>query len=244
MLDQPPEGHDRFVFERDTFAFRNELVWDYAPDPLTGRTITRRVEPPPSYALRCFVMVRACRQFSLHARFEPGRARLDVSECRRRIRALVRRSPRRASRDSERLVFAGFSGLRDLSRPCETVLKAECGGAWRSYVLRSHWRMIFPISRRHQARTAASIAAALPEGRLPILHVVRFPQLTINHGLLVFGAQASPGGVAFNVYDPNAPESPVILTYDRATRTFLLPANRYWAGGRVDAIEVYRSWWF
>jgi hypothetical protein len=32
------------------------------------------------------------------------------------------------------------------------------------------------------------------------------------------------------------------LIYRRAEQTFHLPRNHYWAGGRVDVIEVFRGW--
>ena len=35
-----------------------------------------------------------------------------------------------------------------------------------------------------------------------------------------------------------------MLTYHSAERQFTLPANRYWPGGKLDVIEVYRTWWF
>jgi hypothetical protein len=66
-----------------------------------------------------------------------------------------------------------------LSRSREAILKDECGGAWRSCVLRSHWRMIFPISRAHQIRTAEKLFAAMNEGVAPAVHLVRFPHLIL-----------------------------------------------------------------
>jgi hypothetical protein len=123
------------------------------------------------------------------------------------------------------------------------LLKALCGGAWQSYVLRSHWRMVFPISRRHQHRTAERLAAALGRGDTPIVHLVRFPQLTINHGLVVFSVTPTGGGLAFQAYDPNTPQRPATLGYEAGQRTFRLPPNTYWAGGRVEVIEIFRTWW-
>ena len=84
----------RFEFERDTFAFANELVWEYRCDPATQKMISRRNEPPPTYAHRCFVMVRSARQFFYHARFEPAPV-ADEQTYRRLIREVVSRSPRR-----------------------------------------------------------------------------------------------------------------------------------------------------
>lgn len=231
-----------FVFERDTFAFRNELVWEYRVDARTGRMTTRRAEPAPTFALRCFVMVRAVRQFRFHARFEPESPRVDDGACRRLVRAVIRRSPRRASAPSDRVRIPGFRGLRELSAAHEALMKQALGGAWRSYVLRSHWRMVFPFPRTHQAREAKSLQAAVQAGRLPIVHVVRFPQLTINHGLLLFATEQADEAVEFLAYDPNAPDAPARLSYRRDTRTFELPPNRYWGGGRVDIFEIYHGW--
>jgi hypothetical protein len=233
-----------FDFERDTLAFRNELVWEYRVDERTGRMTTCRTEPPPTFALRCFVMTRATRQFRMHARFEPEASPPpDEAACLRLARTVIRRDPRRPSAPIDRVRIPGFEGLRELSATHEEGLKRVLGGAWRSYVLRSHWRMVFPFSRSHQARTAESLQTALCAGRLPILHVLRFPQLTINHGLLIFAGRPGKGNVAFSAYDPNTPEGPARLDYDLRTRTFTLSRNRYWAGGRVDGFEIYHGWY-
>ena len=89
---------------------------------------------------------------------------------------------------TEPIVIPGYANLREFSTAREPLLKAECGGAWHSYVLRSHWRMIFPISRAHQERTAARLLPALRRNFSPIIHLVRFPSLTINHGMILFDA--------------------------------------------------------
>ena len=77
------------------------------------------------------------------------------------IRAVIARNPRISCEPDEQIVIPGFAGLREFSRAQEKNLKAACGGAWRSYFLRSHWRMISPFSRAHQSRTAGSLVAAL-----------------------------------------------------------------------------------
>ena len=201
-------------------------------------------QPRPDYALRCFVLARAARQFLYHAEFQPGATQLTEAEYRRRIRAVVARNPRVPCAPERRVAFPGYAGLRDFSREWERVLKEDCGGAWRSYVLRSHWRMVFPISRRHQERTRDALTARLEQGVPPIVHLVRFPQLTINHGMTVFAVEPGSQETRFTAYDPNEPAHPVRLTFDHSTRTFTLPPNRYWAGGRLEVIEIYRSWWF
>ncbi len=234
----------RFRFERDTLAFANELVCEYRFDTPDGRPKMTAREPRPDYALRCFVLARAARQFLFHAEFQPGLPAAPEGEIRARIRQVISRNPRRPCAPEERVQFPGSTGLRAFSQAWEAALKDACGGAWRSYVLRSHWRMVLPLLRRHQARTAARLQTRLAAGVPPIVHLVRFPQLTINHGMLVFEVEQTGPQTTFLAYDPNDPERPARLAYDPAARTFSLPANRYWAGGVLDVIEIYRNWWF
>ena len=119
----------RFEFERDTFAFPNELVCEYVFDPAGGRPKMVAKEPRPEYALRCFPLVRAARQFFYHAEFQPQQAPLGEAECRRRIREVISRNPRVPCSPETRVGFPGFAGLRTFSAAGEQLLKAECGGA-------------------------------------------------------------------------------------------------------------------
>ncbi len=249
-------GGPAFDFHRDTFAFANETKWSYSVDPVTGRQVSTPRVPEPDYTLHCFAMVRATRQFWLHALFEPSRPAPDEATGRRLIREVVSRSmPAICSRRPDqsnatagdcklptRVVIPGYAGLREFSTTWETLLKAECGGAWRSYFQRGNWRMVLPFTRGHQQAEAARLASQLQLGALPIVHVVRFPQLTINHTLLAVGATGTPDAIEFHTCDPNVTEHPVTLSYDRATRTFTLPPLHYFAGGRVDVYEIYRGW--
>ena len=232
----------RFEFERDSFAFANELVWEYRFDAETGRTTFSRRLPKPDYTHRCFVLTRAARQFLFHARFEASLPAVREEVYRQRIREVVSRNPRVPCAPRQAVVFPGYATLREFSQAHESLLKAECGGAWRSYVLRSHWRMILPISRSHQAQTAGRLLHEIERGAAPIVHLVLFPKLTINHGMILFDAIQSPEGNGFLAYDPNDPAKPSRLLFDQPTRTFSLPANHYWAGGRLDVIEIYRGW--
>jgi hypothetical protein len=189
-------------------------------------------------------MVRSARQFLYHARFDPTLPVAEPAAYRALIREVVSRSPRRISADEARVVIPGYDGLRAFSREQAPMLKAECGGAWQSYALRSHWRMVFPITRVHQARMAGHLLNVFPDRIAPIVHIVRFPQLTMNHGIVLFDYEEKADSIRFAAYDPNIPERPSELTYDREHRTFFLPANHYWAGGRVDVIEVYCGWFY
>src|SRR5688572_9939764 len=67
----PQSAPDRpFQFGRDTFAFPNELYWQYEYDQ-NGKWTTRPNDPKPTYAHHCFVLARAATQFFYHARFQP-----------------------------------------------------------------------------------------------------------------------------------------------------------------------------
>lgn len=235
-------GARRFEFARDSFAFANELLWEYRFDPATGKTTFYRRKPKPDYALRCFVLARVARQFLYHTSFDANQKVASDAIYRQLIGEVVSRNPRTPSEAKSRIVIPGFASLREFSVAREKLVKAGCGGAWRSYFLRSHWRMVFPISRAHQARTAGSLAAALRQDVSPIIHLVKFPALTMNHGMILFGVAETKGGFEFQAYDPNHPAAPVTLTFDRAARTFFLPANLYWMGGDVNIIEIFRNW--
>jgi hypothetical protein len=205
---------------------------------------TRNTQPKPDYALRCFVLTRAAKQFFLHARFDSSKPAVADESYRRLIRRIISSSPRLASVESEWVEFPGFGCLFEFSQAHASLLKEECGGAWRSYVLRSHWRMVLPISLAHQARTAGRLVERLRGGGLPILHLVTFPQLTMNHGVLLYAAQPSAAGWDFLAYDPNTAGQPMTISYDAASRTFSAPRNKYWRGGRLKVIEIYRNWFF
>jgi hypothetical protein len=241
-MRQPPDPCARsFLFERDTFAFAHELVWQYRFDPATGEMTTFRTNPPPTYFHRCFVMVRSARQFFYHARFEPRLLAVEAQAYRKLIREIVSRSPRQASAESERVAVPGYDGLRSFSQAHGPLLKEECGGPWQSYFVRSHWRMVFPVWARHQERMAQRLAQSLREGGTPVVHLFCFPHVTINHGIVLFGATASEQVIQFEAYDPNIPDHAVQLAYERARRTFSFPPTHYWAGGPVSVNEVYRG---
>lgn len=233
----------RFDFTRDRFAFANELAWEYFPDAATGKMQFRPREPKPEYSHRCFVLVRVARQFLYHARFDAAQKAADEKTYRQLVRQVLSGSPRQPCATNEQIMIPGYASLREFSAAHAKMLKAVCGRKWRSYVLRSHWRMVFPIYRSHQQRTAAQLLAAMKQGVSPIIHLVKFPALTINHGMILFEAMETKHTVEFSAYDPNDPEQPARLTYDRAKQTFSLPANRYWAGGELDIIGIFQSWW-
>jgi hypothetical protein len=75
-----------------------------------------------------------------------------------------------------------------------------------------------------------------------VVHVVTFPRLSINHTIVIYEEKDIGTGIYFTTYDPNQPDKPSSLLYDRTTRTFLLPACNYFAGGPVEVYEIYHKW--
>ena len=216
-------------------------MWDYHFDE-HGKWVSNPRRPKPDYTHHCFVVARSARQFFDFARFAPTQPVPDDATCRRLIRQVVSRSPERGPAGADKVVIPGYADLREFSQARGSLLKAECGGAWQSYVQHGHWRIMVPFSRGHQQRMSEQLLADLKQKRPPVVHLIRFPHLTINHALVLFDATETPGEIRFTAYDPNNPRTPVALIYDRSGRTFQFPANDYFPGGRVDVYEVYRDW--
>ncbi len=229
----------RFQFERDTFAFAHELVWKYHFDPATGAMTTYKAGPPPTYYHRCFVLVRATRLFFDHARFAPELPPVDPETYRKLVHEIIARSPRRTCAETERIVIPGYNGLRAFSQAHEALLKATCGAAWESYFLRSHWRMIFRVSGRFQEKMAGKLKRSLARRSVSLVHLFRFPRITINHGIVLYRYAETGENIEFMAYDPNIPEHPVTLVYDKKRRVFTFAPNIYWGGGVLSVLEIF-----
>jgi hypothetical protein len=230
-----------FDFRQDTFAYPNELVWEYYYNS-NGVWTTHRRELKPTYSLHCVVVARSARQFFDYARFDPTQPVAEESTYRRLVRHVIQIDPRRDPDEADQVIIPGYANLREFSQAHEQLLKEECGGAWQSYVQRGHWRMIFPFSRHQQQSVARDLLNELKTCHPPIVHLVRFPSLSINHALLIYNGAESESAIRFSAYDPNQPAGPITLTFDRATNTFNLPPNSYFPGGRVDVYEIYHGW--
>lgn len=231
-----------FDFAKDTFAYRNDLVWEYVFDDTTGQTSHRTREPKPGYTHHCFVVARSARQFFQHARFDPALPGTSDEEYRKRIREVASRDPSECMEAQDKVIIPGFANLREFSEAKPRLLQEECGGAWRSYFQRGHWRMLFGFSRARQKAEVTRLIESIRQNRPPVVHIVKFPKLTINHALLLFAVTEDVTTVQFTVYDPYNPMEPEVLTFDRATGTFTFPRNPYFIGGEVDIYEIYRAW--
>jgi hypothetical protein len=231
-----------FIFAHDTFAYANELVWEYQFDDATGKATHHTRVPPPGYTHHCFVVARAAKHFFQNARFDPAQARVDENTYRDIVRRVLSISPRKVPPDDRRIVIPGYTNLFGFSRDWEHLLKHEAGGAWQSYFQRGHWRMIFPLTRAHQDRMAKQLLDSVSRNRPAVIHVVRFPSLAINHSMVVYNARESPDQITFDVYDPNDSARSSSLAFNRAPRRFELARNGYFTGGRVDVYEIYHAW--
>lgn len=236
-----PINH-QFELGRDSFSYANELLWEYEPDPLTGKMNTRPRDPKPTYRNYCFVMARAARQFFDFAEFDPTQPQADEPTYAQLIRKVISRDPRSDPSRKPPIVIPGYANLHEFSRAHEAQLKELCGSNWQSFVQRGHWRVVFPFSDGHQAGMAQRLQHELGRGIAPVVHLIRFPEQTINHGVLVYRATETLEGVQLLCYDPNNPEKSLELNYRREDQRFYTPQNSYYIGGRVDVYEVYRNW--
>ena len=230
-----------FVFGRDTFSYRNDLVWEYVFDDAAGKTSHHTKEIQPEYTHHCFVVARTARQFFQFARFDPTLPPTDDRTYRKLINLAVAHDPSRDVREEQRVVIPGFTNLFDFSVAKPKLLQDECGGAWRSYFQRGHWRIMLPFSRGGQECEARVLVEEIRNHRPPVVHLVKFPQLTINHACLLFDARETERAIEFTTYDPYESTHPVMLTFDRATRTFSFGRNPYFIGGQVNVYEIYRN---
>ena len=102
--------------------------------------------------------------------------------------------------------------------------------------------MIFPLSRSHQTKMAAQLVAALQSGSVPVVHVVRFPKLSINHAMVLFDFKQTNDVIEFSAYDPNNSACALPVTFKRSQGRFSMPRTKYFIGGRIDVYEIYHAW--
>jgi len=237
-----PSPSDRlpFRFPADTFAFANDTVMKYEIDPVTRDVSWHPRESPPEFALRCGAMARAARQLYSIARFDPSAPAVDAQTYQQLLRRVLDTDPRHPP--NRHVVIPGYHDLREMSGAQASLVKAALAGPWETYLQRGNWRMIFPFRPAQQASVAHQLLAELARGWPPIVHVLRFPERTINHLVLVFDAEQTPAEIRFRVYDPNDAEQPLELVFDRGARVFSYSETSFFPGGPVKAYEVYDGW--
>jgi len=238
-----PANTRHFDFSQDTFAYANELAWEYQVDPASGKITTRQNAAKPEFSHRCFAVSRMARQFFQYAQFDPAATKLDDDAYRKAIATVVSRTPGEAG-GAGKVVIPGYANLRDFSRAREALLKEATGDYLYSLFQFSNWRMIFPFSRDHQEATAQQLLGELQLGYLPIVHLIHFapfPDTQIDHVVLIFGEETTAREIRFQIYDPNYFERPGVLIFERASRTFILPSTKYFNDGPLDVYEIFHD---
>lgn len=223
-------GPESFAFGPDTFAFRNEI---------------RARRPDASsdlYANYCFVLARGMRQFYQNARFDPDAPRLSRAEYAARVRAIGARAPwLPALPDAERVVIPGYAHLRAFSAGEEAAVKEGLGGPVLTWLHWTNWRVTFPVSKAHQARVADEVVRELQAGRLVQLLVTNWPIPELNHTVVVYRVDARPDRIDFTIWDPNDPEAPGTLTFDRTAQKFWATEIYATRPGPIRAFRMYSS---
>jgi hypothetical protein len=102
--------------------------------------------------------------------------------------------------------------------------------------------MIFPTPPWYRKWMVKKIRDSLPRRGLTLVHLFRFPRITINHGIVLYGLTESERQIEFEGYDPNIPEHPVKLLFEKQSQQFTFAANRYWGGGELKVFEIYADW--
>ena len=230
-----------FRFDRDTFAFANQTVFEYHEGHASLRkaSATKR----DAYNRHCFVMCRTAVQFKKFARFDPHSTPLDDASLAARVRAVTRQATwTEPLPENQRIVFAGYKDLKEMSKVHRELVQLNIGHGWPSYFRISNARMMFQDGTAYQERTHARLNAALARGELFIAFLTTYPRFSINHSVLIYRQKSSapnPGLDHYLVYDPNHPESPRELTWSAGDRAFSYQKDWDFVGGFVRVYQVY-----
>ena len=241
----PPPGAPGppLVFPDETFAFANELLSAYEMGP-DGRLQMVPRDVPAEYGQNCVSMARAVRVFHAHARFDPSLPRANEETYRRLIEAILARDPRQKRPVFDRFVIPGYANLYEFSQGEEVLLKLSVDDRLVGYFQRGNWRMIMAFSRSHQSTMAKRFVDNVRRGEAPVVHIIRFPNIDINHMIVIYDVEETRDAIFFDFYDPNYPGDRLRMRYDRSERSFEFPQNDFFAGGPVRAYEVYDGVFF
>ena len=231
----------KFYFDRDTFAFANQTVFEYHEGHASLRksSATKR----DAYNRHCFVMSRTAVQFKKFARFEPRSAPLDDASLADRIRNLTRQATwTEPLPNNQRIVFPGYKDLKEMSKARRELVQLNIGHGWPSYFRISNVRMMFEEGAGYQERTHRELNAMLARGELFVAFLTTYPRFSINHSVLIYklkSSSANPGVDHYLVYDPNHPEAPRNLSWSARDRSFSYEKDWDFIGGPVRVYQVY-----
>lgn len=240
---QPSEGAGRpFNFQQDTFAYANELVFNYENGVPAADTNSQQHER--SYTRRCFIMAAGVVQFWKHARFEPQAPPVTDAELARRIRDVRDRAAWWPSEDpDQRVIFPGFANLHEFSERKGRILRSNMGAGWTTYFHLRKFPMPFEPSPEDEARLSDTLESWLHQGHPMVVWLYNFPEVNINHAVTVYEELDPPDSrqLAFHVYDPNYTDGPRTLSYDRISQAFYYENTFYFRGGLVHVRPMYTS---
>jgi len=217
-------------FGVDTFAFRNDIRWK---NP--GKT--------DLYANYCFVMARGVTQFHKFARFAPELPRVEPETYTRLVQEVVGHGPWEDPLPAgERVVIPGYASLYELSAAQEAAVKAGLGGFFWTFVHWTNWRVVFPVTGGGQEEVARETLDELDAGRMVQLLVTNLPKVELNHTVIAYDYRIYDGRfLEFIVYDPNEPEEPGRVAFDRADRSFFASFVYDTEPGTIRAFRMYYS---
>ena len=230
-----------FRFDRDTFAFANQTVFEYHEGHASLRKSSAAKRG--AYNRHCFVMSRTAFQFKKFARFESRSAALNDIALADRVRA-VTRQPAWAQQlpENQRIVFPGYKDLKEMSKARRELVQLSIGHGWPSYFRISNARMMFQEGAGYQEETHARLNTVLAQGELFVAFLTTYPRLSINHSVLIYRRKSlspNPGVDRYLVYDPNHSESPRELTWSASDRAFAYQKDYDFVGGFVRVYQVY-----
>jgi hypothetical protein len=237
----PPAPAPRpLEYPRDTYAFKNETVWNYGGGKVQGGPDTTKEER--QYTRRCFVLSRSLVQFWKFAKFEPAGKRLDDKQLAARIRQVTERSvwlPMLA--DKDRVVFPGYRDLREASADRPDVFRENLGQGWAIYFRPGNYSITVPVDHDIEANLNREMYHDLQENYPTIIWAYRFPSLKLNHVLVVLHGTRDATGYHYLLYDPNYNDRETHLDYDDKTRSFSYQPTYFFKGGYVNVRAMYRS---
>jgi hypothetical protein len=232
-----------FRFDRDTFAFQNATVLKYHDGIAFFRPKSEADDPANNYTRRCFVMTRTAMQFHKFARFDRHGVPLNDQELAKRIRAVARRKPWvDALPENQRIVFPGYSNLREISKAHAQIFEDNIGSGFMSYFRPSNIRMVFLESKGYQEKTHQNLDGAIARGDTFVAFLTTYPKMSINHAVLIYGRKKSRPGDELEhylAYDPNHAEAPRELTWSPREHAFAYQKDIDFIGGFVRVYQAY-----
>jgi hypothetical protein len=226
-------------YPEDTYAFKNETVWNYVGGSIQPETLETRQR---QYTQRCFVLSRSLVQFWKFARFDPHAPPLAPDELARRIRQVCARSvwlPALAPKD--RIVIPGYHDLHEASAKMAYVFQANLGLGWPFYFRAGNSVIAMWVTRALEDRLNGEIWHDLRFDTPTIVWVYRFPSLKMNHVVVIYSGTHDASGYHYHVYDPNYRDRFSHLDYDPKTRTYSFNPVYFFKGGPVTVRAIYRG---